>query len=331
MPLLDGSTYRPPSWLPDGHAQSIVPALFRRVNGIRFRRERISTPDGDFLDLDWMARPGACNRLAVLCHGLEGSSDGRYIRGMTRALFRAGWDILAWNYRGCGGEPNLQLGFYHSGAIEDLETVLRHSILVRPGAPHALVGFSLGGNLVLRYLGASTGVPTQLRAAVAISAPCDLRACSEALARPENRIYMWRFLRDLRRKVREKDRRFPGALDMNGLKRMRTFREFDDRFTAPLHGFDDAEDYWARASARPVLGSVRVPTYLLNARNDPFLAGGCFPLREAQQNRNLFVETPEHGGHVGFLENRPDRLFYSERRTIHFLEEALAGRLDSFR
>ncbi len=313
MPLLS-SSYRAPALLPGGHWQTIHPALFRRVPLVTDRRERLELPDGDFLDLDWAA--DGRERLAILSHGLEASSNATYIQGMAGALRRRGWDVLAWNYRGCSGEPNRLLPFYHSGASGDLHHVVLHALATHPAKKIDLVGFSLGGNMTLKYLG-ERPAHARLHRAAAFSVPCDLACSSEQLSRRINRLYMDRFLRCLRRKLVAKRPRFPEEIDLGGIGSVKNFRQFDDRFTAPLHGFRDAEDYWARASSRPFLPRIGIPALLVNAANDPFLGPGCFPREEAEASSNFHLEVPADGGHVGFGMSEGD--YWSERRAIEFL------------
>lgn len=316
MPLLD-STYRAPRGFGNGHIQTIFPALFRRVPVITRRRERVTTPDGDFLDLDWHTE-AARTRLAVLSHGLEGDATNTYIQGMAHALVRAGWDVLAWNFRGCSGEPNRLLRSYHSGATEDLAAVIGR--VTERYTRLALVGFSLGGNLTLKYLGEPSPDP-RVAGAVAFSVPCDLASSAYQLESFFNRVYMRRFLRSLRGKVREKMVRFPGRLDDAGLDAMRTFREFDGAYTAPMNGFASAEDYWTRASSKPALGRITVPTLLVNALDDPFLPQACFPVEEARASGSFHLETPAQGGHVGFVSFNAENEYWSERRAVEFLGE----------
>jgi predicted alpha/beta-fold hydrolase len=314
MPVLS-SGFVPLRLLRNGHAQTILPALFPRRIDLRFVRERLELPDGDFLDLDW-ARASR-SRVAILSHGLEGSSGQGYMRGTASALLAAGWDVLAWNYRGCGGEPNRLLRFYHSGETQDLGKVITHA--ARDYAEIALVGFSLGGNLTLKYLGEAPPHPAII-GAVAISTPIHLNSSAEVLDRNRgNRIYLRRFLPTMIAKIAEKTRRFPGEFDASGLENVATFLEFDGRFTAPIHGFRDADDYWARSSARQFLPAVNVPTLLLNARNDPFLSPECFPFAEAEANPRFFLEVPDSGGHVGFLDLARGLQPWSERRIVEFL------------
>ena len=320
MPIVP-SRYRAPWWLKNGHAQTVFPVACRRVSGIRYARQRVALADGDFLDVDWSRASG--KRAVVIAHGLEGSSDGSYVRGMVRAFNRRGWDAVAMNFRGCSGEPNCLLRSYHSGATDDLLHVL-HIAIDRGYEAVGLVGFSLGGNMVLKLLGElGAQAPGELIGGVAISVPCDLKAACEAMARPVNAIYMKRFLVSLREKVRSKQHRFPIELNDDGYERLKTFRHFDDRYTAPIHGFLDAEDYWSRCSANAFLASIRRPTLLLNALDDPFLAPSCFPSAAASAHSTFHLETPEHGGHVGFVGNGLDAdEYYSERRALEFLGAA---------
>jgi uncharacterized protein len=327
MPIVSPSTYCPPPGMASGHLQTILPSLLRRVNGVTYQRERITTPDGDFIDLDW-ARCGS-RRLVVLCHGLEGSSQAAYIRGMARAFNRAGWDAVAYNYRGCSGEANRLLRAYHSGATDDLATVHRHLAGRHACRRMGWIGFSLGGNLVLKYLGEnSRTLDHKQHWAAAVSVPCDLAASARRLDQPVNRIYTWRFLRTLKAKALEKARRYPGTIDLPKLAAARTLKAFDDLFTAPVHGFRDAEDYWRSCSALNFLDRIQVPTLVINALNDPFLDGPCFPYAATRRNPMLFLETPRSGGHVGFMPRIWNDLFWHEARIVRFAERLEAAPSD---
>jgi predicted alpha/beta-fold hydrolase len=296
----------------------LFPALFRRVRPVTDEYETLELPDGDFLNLHWKRR--GSSRLAILCHGLEGSARSPYVQGMATALWQRGWDVLAWDLRGCGSPPNRLPKFYHSGATEDLAAVVDHARHFHKAGTIDLVGFSLGGNLVLKYLGERTDDPrSRLGRAVAFSVPCDLACSSKTLAERSNALYMWNFLRALQGKIREKHARFPTELSIHGLSRIRTFREFDDRFTAPLHGFRDAADYWTRSSCRSFLSRISVPTLLVNAVNDPFLGSRCYPTNEALASHYFHLEMPAEGGHVGFSPNAFQRDYWSEARAAEFL------------
>jgi hypothetical protein len=226
--------------------------------------------------------------------------------------------VLAWNFRGCSGEPNRLLRYYHSGDTADLHAVLTYGLGRRAYADAVLVGFSIGGNQLLKYLGEDPDrVPGAVRGAVAFSVPCDLAGGARVLARPCNRIYMEYFLRSLRAKARLKNRLF-GGLDLTGLDAMTTFDAFDERFTAPMHGFAGAADYYRQASSLPHLGAIRVPTLLVNALDDPFLSSSCYPCETAAASSRLFLETPVSGGHVGFVERNCENLYWSERRAAAF-------------
>lgn len=319
MPLVN-SPYNPALYLHSGHLQTIGPALFRRISPIAYQRKQIETPDGDVLDLDW-STIGA-RRLCIVSHGLEGSSRSKYLQGMVRQLNRNGWDVLAWNFRGCGGTANRFVHSYHSGSSPDLATVISHALAGQRYDRLTLVGFSVGGNITLKYLGeAGSGTPPELSRAVTLSVPVDLKSSALTLARRSNRIYMKYFLNSLLQKIREKDRLFPGQLDLTDLESIKTFLDFDSRFIAPLHQFRDAYHYWQEASSRPWLHSIRIPTAIINAANDPFLGADSFPVQEAAENPMLHLEIPRFGGHVGFFEPRHDGMFWSERRILALLEE----------
>lgn len=317
MPLLN-STFVPPFWLRNGHAQTILPVLLPRRVPLRFRRERLELPDGDFVDLDW-ADAGKSNHLAIITHGLEGGTDAKYIRGMAAALNAVGWGALAWSFRGCSGEPNRLARFYHSGDTGDLGAVIAHA--AAGYASIALVGFSLGGNVILKYLGEGK-VHASVVGGAAICAPVDLASSARKLdSLPKNRVYLQRFLASLVNKVEAKAARYPQEFDLRGIRAIRSFQEFDDRYTAPLHGFRDAADYWSQASSKPYLTSIKAPALLVNSRNDPFLAPECYPWIEAKENPNFFLETPESGGHVGFLDLKNGLQPWSERRVVGFFRE----------
>jgi uncharacterized protein len=318
VPLVHPSSYQPPWFLRNGHLQTISASLFRRVPGITYQRRRIETPDGDFLDLDYSVI--GAQRVGLISHGLEGDSRRAYVLGMVRALNRRGWDAVAWNFRGCSGEANRRLRLYHSGATDDLATVLAAVLGWSPYRRVALIGFSIGGNITLKYLGErGHQTPSAVCAAVAFSVPCDLASGAIKMARPGNALYMHRFLGMLHAKVRRKTLQFPGQIDDRDFQRMRTFKDFDERYTAPLHGFADAEDYWEKASSKPVLGAITVPTLLVNALDDPFLAPPCYPYQEALSNPRLTLETPATGGHVGFITVDGDGSTWSEVRAMEFL------------
>ena len=321
---IEAISYRPLRRLRGGHRQTIWPSLFRTVEGVAYQRERLELGDGDFLDLDWMRSGTPDAPVAVVAHGLEGSSQRAYVRGLVRALHRRGWDVLAWNLRGCSGEPNRLLRTYHSGVSDDLDAVVQH-VLGLGVHQLAVLGFSLGGNVTLKWLGEQgAGVDPRVMAGVGISVPVDLAGSAQVMEGLSRRLYMTRFLRTLTEKVREKAARFPGDVELAGLEQMRTFAEFDGQFTAPIHGFASAEDYWRRASSLPLLSEIRVPTLILNAQDDPFLSPSCYPTQVASSTPSLTLLTPRWGGHVGFM--APGDEYWSETVAARFVEAARVPR-----
>ncbi len=322
MPVVERSNYVPSFLLGSAHLQTVWPTLFRKVTGVDFQRERMATPDGDFLLLDWLRGATPAPTLVILSHGLEGNSRRPYITGMARALHSRGFDVLAWNFRGCGGELNTKSRFYHSGETDDLRTLIASATTGYERL--CLVGFSVGGNVTLRYLGeAPDRVDPRVVRALAYSVPCDLGASARQLARRQNTVYLTHFMRSLRDKILAKAEHYPDAFPVGDLAAMRDFIEFDEAITAPMFGFAGASDYYARASSRPVLGEVSIPTLLVNAQDDPFLTPECFPRDVAERSATFHLEMPRWGGHVGFVGDRRGNVpgwYWSERRAVEWLE-----------
>jgi len=303
-----------------GHIQPIFPSIFRKIETDFYIRERIETDDADFLDIDW-AKNGNKN-LAIISHGLEGSSKRSYVAGMAKTLLRNGWDVLAWNFRSCSEEINRQPRFYHSGATDDLERVVQHALNKDLYNKISLIGFSMGGNLTLVYLGQQgDNLNAKIVRSATFSVPCDLRASSMQLAKPQNKLYMKRFLRMLHEKIREKMKVFPELINDTDYDLIKTFKEYDNRYTAPLHGFENAEDYWRKCSSRQFIPGIKIPTLIVNALNDPFLADGCYPVEETAKSKYVFLERPKSGGHVGFISFNKDNSYWSENRALEFLTE----------
>jgi predicted alpha/beta-fold hydrolase len=309
--------YLPPFFLFSPHLETIYPSLLRRVTLAPYVRERITTPDDDFLDLDWLAR--GSGKVAIISHGLEGNSRRPYMKGMAKALHGNGFDVVAWNFRGCSDEMNRQLRFYHSGATDDLDTVVRHVIKNKHYNEVFLVGFSLGGNLSLKYLGERT-VADQIKKAVVFSVPMDLKTSCEKISIAGNRIYSNRFLKSLKGKIIIKARQRKDV-DTSKLARIKTLLEFDDCYTAPLHGFRDALEYYTKCSSIHFVEHIKIPTLIINTLNDPFLSRECFP--EAALKDHPFVELQilPRGGHVGFAQLNKNGLYWSEQRALEFLSE----------
>lgn len=313
MPLLP-SKHRPPFYLFNGHLQTIIPSLFRQVEGVQYERERLLTPDDDFIDVDW-SKVGS-DALLVLSHGLEGDTGRPYITGMVKAFNAEGVDAMAWNYRSCSGEPNKLLRSYHLGASDDLDFVLQHALASGKYKEVYLVGFSAGGNITLKYLGeAPEQVPPQVKRATMFSTPIDLKGSAQRISK----IYTQRFLKTLGEKLEQKRQMYPGEVDLSEYSILWSFPEFDDRYTAPIHGFKSADEYYARASSKQFLKNIRIPTLLVNAKNDPFLSQGCYPVQEAEDNPYFYLEMPDEGGHVGFAENFRKNRYYSEDRALQFI------------
>ncbi|WPP50529.1 YheT family hydrolase [Catalinimonas niigatensis] len=324
MPATQLSDYQPPYWLFNGHLQTIVPSQFRKVEGVSYQRERFSTPDKDFLLLDWSVKQS--DKLVIISHGLEGDSHRPYIKGMVRAFNRAGWDALAWNFRGCGGEINHTLRFYHSGATDDLDLVIAHALSQKKYTSIVLVGFSLGGNLTLKYLGESGDrlIP-EIKAGAVFSVPMDLYTCSVQISAPANFIYNRRFLRNLKLKVSQKVLTMPDELSTEYFSKIRNLKDFDDFYTAPLHGFKDAMEYYTHCSSLYYLNAIRIPTLIVNAQNDPFLSDKCYPADLLKDHAFVHLETPASGGHVGFMPRgaAADDNYWSEERATAFAERYL--------
>lgn len=310
--------YLPPFFLFGAHVETIYPALLRRVTLLPYARERIVTPDDDFLDLDWLEKKDS-DRVVIISHGLEGNSTRPYVKGMAKALHANGFNVVAWNLRGCSGEMNRQLRFYHSGATEDLATVIRHVSENKKFKKISLVGFSLGGNITLKYLGEGN-VPEVVRKAVVFSVPLDLKSSCEKISRPVNRLYSNRFLRSLKSKIILKAQSRPD-LDTTRLRNIKTLTEFDDQYTAPLHGFRDAEDYYEQCSSLRFVHNVKTPSLIINTLNDPFLAEACFPVALLKDHPFVQLQVLSRGGHVGFAQFNKNGLYWSEQRALDFLSD----------
>ena len=318
--------YRAPRWLPGGHAQTIYAAVLVPRARVAYRRERWETPDGDFIDLDWVdegrgsSGEGRGERpLVVLFHGLEGSSRSHYALALMAALSERGMRGAAVHFRGCSGEPNRLPRAYHSGDAQEIEWILRRLRAQNSAAPLYAVGVSLGGNALLKWLGESgDGAAGIVDAAAAVSAPLDLMAAGDALGRGFNLVYARNFLETLQVKSLAKLERYPGLYDADAVRASRTLREFDNLVTAPLHGFRNTDDYWTRASSKPGLKNVRVPTLVINARNDPFLPAAALP-GPADVSAAVTLEQPAEGGHVGFVSGAfPGNLGWLSRRLLVF-------------
>ncbi|CAB3796957.1 hypothetical protein LMG28688_04427 [Paraburkholderia caffeinitolerans] len=315
-----GSTYQAPFWLPGAHLQTIIPALFSRLPMPAYRRERWDTPDGDFIELDWADAPNAPPNapLFVLFHGLEGSSGSHYARAFAAAAHARGWHAVIPHFRSCSGPMNLMPRFYHLADAAEVDWVLRR-LAARHAGPLVAAGVSLGGNVLLHWLAQQREDAKIVSAAAAISAPLDVHAGGKMLANGFGMVYTRSFLKTLKVKALQKLEQYPGLFDAQAVLATRNMYEFDDVVTAPLHGFKSAYDYYTRATVRPKLGEIAVPTLVINARNDPFLPGDVLPARH-EVSAAVELEQPEAGGHVGFMTGPfPGRCDWLAQRVTRYL------------
>jgi predicted alpha/beta-fold hydrolase len=324
MPIIE-SDYRAPILLRNGHLNTVYPSLFRKLKYAFSERETIDTDDQDLLYLDWYrashVRSKSSKTLVVVSHGLEGHSERPYVVGLCRYLNSLGLDALAWNFRSCGPFMNRQKRFYHSGATEDLARVIEHAH--EPYERIALVGFSMGGNLSLLHCGREASeLNSKVKAVVGVSVPCDLEACAHQLSRRENTVYLNRFLTELREKMRVKHQTFP-EIPVDALDQIKNLQQFDDLYTAPLHGFEDAKDYWTRSSCLGYLDKIQIPALIVNALDDPFLTDQAYPVDVAKRCPNLRLELPKNGGHVGFVSFNSNGSYWIEYRIGEFLSSVL--------
>ncbi len=316
MPVIE-SRYRAPRWLPGPHVQTIVAAKLAPRPRVAYRRERWDTPDGDFIDVDFALPEPADDDapVLVLFHGLEGCSRSHYALAIMRDFADRGWRGIVPHFRGCSGEPNRLPRAYHSGDSNEGDWILRRIHARWPHARLHAAGISLGGNMLAKWLGEREEDARFVTAAASIGAPLDLAAGGAALGRGFNLVYTKMFLSTLKEKALAKTQRFPGIADAAAVRASRTMRDFDNAFTAPVHGFRDADDYWARASGKPWLAGVKIPHLVLNALNDPFVPAASLP-RERDVSRHVLLEQPEEGGHIGFAQGAPPG-------TLDFLPQRL--------
>ena len=318
MPLVK-SDYNPPLLFKNGHLATVYSGLFRRVNSLEQQRERFELSDGDFIDLDWSFTKGATSKVVILLHGLEGNGQRPYITGSAKAFNRHGFDACAVNFRGCSGETNRLYRSYHSGATGDLAELITHIINQRKYQEIYINGFSLGGNLALKYIGEQDVLPRQLKAVIAVSVPCSLHSSLLELLKPKNYLYAKRFKNHLIAKLRAKQKLFPELITNENISKIKTLKDFDDIYTSKAHGFKDAIDYYQQCSCLQFLPNIHIPALILNAKNDSFLGPECYPLVQAEKHPKVFLETPDYGGHVGF--HGINNYYYNEKRALKFIEE----------
>jgi predicted alpha/beta-fold hydrolase len=311
--------FKPPFPFTNGHFSTVYASNFRKVAFGGQQRERLELADGDFLDLDWSFAPWASDTLVVLFHGLEGNAQRPYMLGAARVFVEAGIDVCSVNLRGCSGETNRLFRSYHSGGTEDVEAVLQFVLEKNRYKQLFFKGFSLGGNLVLRYCGEGRSLPKELKGVIGVSVPCDLYDSLCQLLDRKNRLYEWHFRKKLVAKLLAKQERFPDKLALSDIQDIKSLWDVDELYTSKAHGFVDALDYYAQCSCLPVLEHIPIRALIINAKNDSFLGAACYP--ESLSNPQLKLEIPQYGGHVGYYFLK--KLAYNESRALKFVKQFL--------
>ena len=319
MPIIT-SKYKPSILFRNGHVSTIYPNIVRKIKGISQKRERVELEDGDFMDLDWSyATIQNSKKIAVVLHGLEGNGQRQYMLGLAKYLNTNNWDSVCVNLRNCSGETNRLYQSYNAGVSEDLDQIIHHILTKYTYTNISICGFSLGGNIVLKYLGEGRPLPKEIKSAVAVSVPCDLYNSLSEINKPKNYIYQKRFIKHLKKKLYQRQIDFPDILSKSDIKNCKSILDIDNLYTSKAHGYKDAMDYYSKCSSKQFLKNIQKPTLILNAKNDSFLGDFCYPFDEAKNNPNLFLETPYYGGHVGFY--LPKKIYYNEKRTLEFFEK----------
>jgi predicted alpha/beta-fold hydrolase len=316
MPILQ-PTFKPLFQFKNGFIATIYSGLVRKIK-LEQSRERIETRDDDFLDLDWSHARDKSDEVMILLHGMEGHGQRPYVTGTAKLFNENGMDAVCVNFRGCSGEDNRFYKSYHSGATNDLEDVIQHCIQNKNYTKIYIKGISLGGNIILKYLGEDRNIPKEIKAAISISAPVYLNGSAIELHKLKNKAFAIRFRQHLINKLKVKQSKYPEKLSNSNLRTIKTLRDFDEFYTSEAHGFSNALDYYEKASSLQFLPHINVPTLLINALNDSFLSPECYPVKEAKQNANFFLEMPQYGGHVGFISKK--KVYYNEKRALEFVE-----------
>lgn len=298
---------------------TIYASLLRWVPRIKYQRERILKPEGDFLDLDWSRR--GSKKLIVVLAGLEGKSSSLYSRAAFRYFNRQGWDAVCMNYRGCSGEPNLLLEGYHMGQSADVKFTIDHIVESYGYTDIYLIGYSLGGNLALKYLGEEgTNIPHSVKGSISFSVPMDIQMSNERLNKWYNWHYLKWFMIPLNYKANQKKRQFPEALkSYHGFFMSGNFVYFDTHFTAPANGFKSVKEYWEKSSCKQFLDGVTVPSLIVSSLDDTFISEACYPYIEAENNPNIFLEITKTGGHCGFIRGFRECQWWMEERAMEFI------------
>lgn len=324
MPYIARSSYTPPLALKNAHIQTIYSGYIRKTINLNYHRERLTTPDDDFLDLDWSEINS--DTLVIISHGMLGNSSLPYVRGMVKACNEHQMSALAWNNRGCSGEPNRHARFYSPADTSDLEFIIEYASKKKLYRSIFLIGFSMGGSITLKYLSNSKQVHSLVRGAVAISAPCDHYGVSLTMLEKVNHYYHASLIKQLKEIFLQKENLRPGTFDKRLITGMRNFGDWVNNFLVPLYNFKNPEDYWTQASNLHNLSSISLPTLMISAQDDTILSKRCYPFEISKGSKHLYLETPEYGGHVGFALFRGDGLFWSELRSMEFIQHVLTGK-----
>ena len=313
--LINNSKYKTSLFLRNKHLHTVIPSLFFKHSLHYSSRERVDLPDTDFIDLDWLKNNN--KKVVVLLHGLESSADQFYIKHTAQYLTERGYDIVAINYRGCSGEPNRLYKGYHSGCSPDLDFILSHINTTTDYKELYLAGFSLGGNILLKYL-AEYKTPSNFVKAVVFSAPLDLKGTSLQLASTFGGIYQKHFLKKLNKKLIQKSHQFPDNISLAEINQLKTLVEFDNRYTAKANGFKNAFDYYKKCSSKPLLKDIKAPVLIVNALDDPFLPKSCYPFQELKEHKTIHFETPQYGGHLGFITSLKNQTCWYPQRIVEY-------------
>ncbi|MFD1094659.1 YheT family hydrolase [Salegentibacter chungangensis] len=316
MPILE-ATYQPKGIFKSADVNTVYAATLRKVDLPAYKRERIEISDGDFLDLDWsFTSQGRSKKVVILLHGLAGSAERPYMKGMARTFNKKGWDAVAMNFRGCSEELNRFYRSYHAGASDDLAEVVTHLMATGNYENISLAGFSLGGNMMLKYLGENRTIPEEIKSAVAISVPCDLAGSLGAINRMRNFVYSKRFELKLKEHLNARAEKFPDRISKKQVSACKSLRDIDDLYTSKAHGFKNADEYYEKNSCGQFLENIKIPTLIISAKDDTFLPNSAYPIKQAGNSGYLHLEIPSCGGHVGFVLDNEE--FYHEKRAIDF-------------
>ena len=320
---MSGNQFKPAWWLPNSHLQTIWPALCRsEIKNLPIERERIELPDGDFIDLDWLGK-NQTGPIVVILHGFEGNIGSHYAKGMLSCIGKQGWRGVFMHFRGCSGEPNRLPRGYHSGDTRDLAYIVNLLCIREPNTPLAAVGYSLGGNVLLKWLGETKG-KNPLKAATAISVPFELQKAAQRLQRGFSRFYQWYLIKCARERLLIKFDQGPSSIDKAQFSDVQNMQEFDGAYTVPMHGFSSIDEYYLSASSRHYLLTIQVPTLVVHAKDDPFMTEDIIPA-EDEVSKHVILEVSESGGHVGFVSGKyPWRAeYWLEERVPEFLRDFL--------